>query len=454
MLSFYNYLRKFVNNNSTNVEYLFHKIDFIDAAMLSESEYIIDVILAKMWEKFRTLISKPDYQNGRTYERLLSDVEEDFVEVRSAYLTMKYKQSSSAKDIAKEKEIPTASGLQELATGINLKESMKKLVENYIKVFNSQENFCNLKKAYLVLAIDDVDMANAKAWNILEQLRMYMSIPNVIILLTADMERLREVCEASFVNKNMSDESVTELVNNYLEKVMPINNRIRMPELIDGNTEVLIDGEKSILSESQLERDIILENIVNKYDIYFSRIGNTRHFLQNDSLRSLVNYFAKKSCTDKMQIEKEDWLKKDLKDRLIEKVVDKKDKAFLRSLCNMDYLEINNRIVNYISKVKKPAGVPSISESSLGQVLYLCGLLEESDVSKENDTETGTGDVTEGGTESAEQQQVITDANGGDITSSVAGGENEGSTAPLTGVLLDSETGEALNTGVDDDSPY
>ena len=49
---------------------------------------------------------------------------------------------------------------------------------------------------------------------------------------------------------------------------------------------------------------------------------------------------------------------------------------------------------------------------------------------------------------------MITDANGGDITSSVPAGEEEGSTAPLTGVLLDSETGEALSNGENDDSPY
>ena len=52
------------------------------------------------------------------------------------------------------------------------------------------------------------------------------------------------------------------------------------------------------------------------------------------------------------------------------------------------------------------------------------------------------------------EPQEIKDANGGDITSSVPAGENEGSTAPLTGVLLDKETGEALNSDEKDDSPY
>ncbi len=53
-----------------------------------------------------------------------------------------------------------------------------------------------------------------------------------------------------------------------------------------------------------------------------------------------------------------------------------------------------------------------------------------------------------------EGQQEITDANGGDITSSIPAEEGVGSTAPLTGVLLDKDTGEALSTDESDDSPY
>lgn len=52
------------------------------------------------------------------------------------------------------------------------------------------------------------------------------------------------------------------------------------------------------------------------------------------------------------------------------------------------------------------------------------------------------------------EEEVITDAHGGDITSSIPAEEGVGSTAPLTGVLLDEETGEPLNNGENDDSPY
>ena len=70
-----------------------------------------------------------------------------------------------------------------------------------------------------------------------------------------------------------------------------------------------------------------------------------------------------------------------------------------------------------------------------------------------NDVSKGENSQDGGNSSEQEGQQEITDANGGDITSSTSEAEDVGSTAPLTGVLLDKETGEALNSE-EDDSPY
>lgn len=56
-------------------------------------------------------------------------------------------------------------------------------------------------------------------------------------------------------------------------------------------------------------------------------------------------------------------------------------------------------------------------------------------------------------TVSDNEEEVITNAHGGDITSSIPASEDEGDTAPLTGVLIDPETGEPLNKDTNEDSP-
>ena len=79
--------------------------------------------------------------------------------------------------------------------------------------------------------------------------------------------------------------------------------------------------------------------------------------------------------------------------------------------------------------------------------------VSDNDVSGADNSEAETvEDIKEQETEEGEEPE-ITDANGGDITSSVSAEGMEGDTAPLTGVLLDKETGEALNVE-EEDSPY
>ena len=72
-----------------------------------------------------------------------------------------------------------------------------------------------------------------------------------------------------------------------------------------------------------------------------------------------------------------------------------------------------------------------------------------------------TGNITNNGTvgesnktQTTEKKEPVTDANGGDITSSITVGEGEGDTAPMTGTLLDPITGEPVRNDVDEDSPY
>lgn len=67
-----------------------------------------------------------------------------------------------------------------------------------------------------------------------------------------------------------------------------------------------------------------------------------------------------------------------------------------------------------------------------------------------------SGDSKEENGEDTKQEEntPITDPQGGDITSSIPAEEGVGDTAPLTGVLLDPQTGEPVNKEPEDNSPY
>lgn len=383
MLSFYNYLNK-LQSKETNDWSLFrnwegtglsfHTIDYIDTAMLASNEYIIDVILAKMWDKFDELQKRTVYyQNKAEFDHLVKNVRDDFAKVRKAYLTLKYREREISKEIERERDIPVVSGLHELATGINLKESIKCLVENYIKVMDYERNNKNKVEGYLVLALDDVDMANKHAWEILEQVRRYMSVPRVIVLMTADMERLKNVCEISYKDYNILGNEASKFAHEYLEKVVPINMRVYMPELKNKKDDVKIPAMENVPWKSELEKDIIFEVLAKECQIYFSPNRRKRHFLQNNSLRTLVNYFEKLSTVDDFV----EWLKDDLQERLVERVEEPKKKAFVKRLLEQDYADMNNLIINFINVNNFFDIDTSLSDYSLGNVLYSCSELED-----------------------------------------------------------------------------
>ncbi len=390
MLSFYAYLEKLqlqskcgwsefkkCENGGMNA-IKFIQMTCIDAAMLTERESLIDVILAKMWDTFsenkREFSSHMDQGD---YEYRVRRVREQFERVREAYLVINRSRQKT------EDDIPAASALHELAGSINLKEKLSELIGDYIKLLNYDVNTGHTVPGYLVLAIDDVDMADGNAWEALEQMRRFLSLSKVIIFMTADIDRLKCVCEKCCEKTYLSKdkEGLSCFVSDYLEKVLPLNRRILMPEMSEDQKPIRIEERKNENSgwkwECKCEKEIILELLAKKCGIYFDGEKRRRHFLQNDSLRSLVNYF-----NEVVNIREEAyvvWLKKDLQERLIEKIKKEEQKLFLKDLIHRDYEEVGDLVINFIRKELRNIENNKelhLWDGSLGQVLYACSLLE------------------------------------------------------------------------------
>lgn len=386
MVSFYSCLNKLQNKDGYNwsmfkkkngdANIRFYNIPCIDAAMLAKNEFVLDVILAKMWDEFSEFLKSQGYILERTsIEYLVKQVQDEFVNVRRAYYVLKSRELNKDSDIEKEKDIPAASALHELAVSMNLKEEIKRLIENYIRVLDYDRKDAG-DNVYLLIAIDDVDMADGHAWEILEQIRRYLSMPKVIILMTADLDRLKNVCEMSCRDVYSQGKGQSRFVNDYLEKVLPINQRIYMPELSDGQ-DILIPHNEALPCNTGSEKKMILELIAKRCDIYFDGIRRRRHFLQNDSLRSLVNYFNKVAGIE--DDEYIGWLQNDLRERLVERVENIAQREFLLKLFTKDYEDINNLVLVFLKETLGEKAL-DVSDVSMGQVLYGCSLLEDKNV--------------------------------------------------------------------------
>ncbi len=353
-------------------EIQFIDLPYIDAAMLAENEYIFDVILAEMWDKFEKHMElKIRGQVSEDTEYLEQKIKRAFINVRKAYLTLKEREKEPIGRQDKDTLAPSA--LHDLAASLNLSSETKKLVNDYLKIFGRE------KETYLVITIDDIDMSVDKAQPILEQIRRFLRIPRVIVFLTADIDRLQRACEARYQDIYTDTRDLQQFVDEYLEKTLPYNMRMYMPEVKDryDEIEINVSAREELELQSTNEKDMILEFIARECGIHFDGVRKKRHFLQNQSIRSMVNYFeqlVRVKETDMLS-----WLKVDLRERLVERIQKVDQRAFMRKLLFGDYEDIDGIVISYINRTLRGEKEIEVEEMSLGQVLYGCRLLEKED---------------------------------------------------------------------------
>lgn len=390
MLSFLSYINKlqiecewselYKQKQGKRIEFV--TMPYIDAAMLAEKEYIFDVILAEMWDKFEEEVQRLVRNTGTDYlGNLEEQIKRTFISVRRAYLDMKERESTSVKGGSR--DIPVAGALHDLATSVNLNREMRKLVKLYLNFFckNGGEKE---KDAYLVITVDDVDMSGDKAYNVLEQIRRFLRISHVIILITADINRLQLACESRY--RGIYEENDrAHFINEYLEKVLPYNMRVYMPELQERHLDIFIETQvkERLGLRRNTEKDMILEFWAQNCGVYFDGSRKRRHFLQNQSIRSMVNYFEQLMRINDMDYYRIMWLRIDLKERLAERVHDLKHKHFIMELLQSDYEDINRKCIDYMTHYLEDNDYELLgaSDNNIGCVLYLCSQMTRFSIS-------------------------------------------------------------------------
>ncbi len=113
----------------------------------------------------------------------------------------------------------------------SMKSSVRKLVDSYLSIV------CK-GNAYLIITIDDLDMGIQSAHAIMEEIRQYLSIPRIVVLVSIDETLLDAVVKSSFskiMGSSNSDKDNISLVKDlsyrYLEKLFPVNRRHHTPRL-------------------------------------------------------------------------------------------------------------------------------------------------------------------------------------------------------------------------------
>lgn len=223
--------------------YHYEVIESIDPTMMENGDSILQVILSRMFSHFQETWEQK--YNNRRYGDVLKDLELSRNKLARTFQKC-YHSIQVLKNEKKCGEDDELDQIMELGDSSNMRGILYRLVCEYL------EFVCGNKKSYLIIQIDDADLNIEKAYSIIEDIRKYLVMPRVIVLMAVNMNQLESTVEQYFIsqyqvsitNKGMVDiEQCHEIAERYIDKVIPGRRQIHLPNL----SKVLSEGYDSVI---------------------------------------------------------------------------------------------------------------------------------------------------------------------------------------------------------------
>lgn len=268
--------------NDSLCDYSFHYIDVIDPSMFEDNEHIFEVILSQMFSCF----TKELEENRRNDSDKRRKILELFQKV---YESLKTVQKNGDKYNGEALET-----LSKLACGANLRSNFSDLVQEYLEFIKPAKD----SKPCLIIPIDDFDL-NVKAVAVMtEQIRKYLMIPNVIILMAADMNQLADAKEQSvrddfetLIDADGMTESPKAITSKYILKLIPDQRRLLLPFVQEKEAKIILkNNEKQINQEGESIQDLFLRLCYQNYQILFIKPRTGIHNLIPGNIRELKEW--------------------------------------------------------------------------------------------------------------------------------------------------------------------
>lgn len=286
MLSFSQYLKNQNSDTEDEISGQFHVLDVIDPTMLEEKDSIIRTIISQMFRLFRDRYDVMwDKEEPRNFRSVLRESQQNLLKkFRDCYrLAELQKSAKRLSDSYDDLEM-----LSDHGDSSNLKVKLYELVRDYLEfMFRYQpagqsKNQPEYQKdsAFLVIQIDDTDMNCKNAFEVVDDIRKYFVIPNVLTLFATDLEQLSISVEKHFLEAyqpiltHIQPNDLASLAAaahcrkrcrknaaSYLVKLIPGMQRITLPdldaELRDPLRRILICQDSKETEKTELQQLLI-----------------------------------------------------------------------------------------------------------------------------------------------------------------------------------------------------
>ena len=275
-------------------------LNMIDPSMLRGCIDILEIIVAQILEDFKNKLNNGGDEVDELAKRELIDL------LERIYKNLRILNQEKSDFYANE----DINNLIDTASAMELKSTLNIAIGKYLKI---------IKKEKLVLIVDDLDLNTRNHYEILEKVRKYLIIPNVLILICFKKDQLLEKITEQF-----------EESEKYFEKIFPMDRVIDLPQgilefYLEDNYTVqdifikLLKEKVGDINLSKIDEKLLLpttiRSTINQL-IYLKNLTNNNHDLNlikfaellisnSDFLKSLNKYKMMSSS----YLEKENWIK-------------------------------------------------------------------------------------------------------------------------------------------------
>lgn len=269
----------------------------VDPSMFDGVHNILDVVLAHIYYEFNAAYENNN-QMIEPYER-----EKILHQLSKVYKNLSIIKNKDKMLDDEYDESGNISKLRKLGESTLLRKELSVLVDMYLRFISGRGDEKKCKK--LLLAIDDLDLCNENVYEMSEQIRKYLVVSNIIIVMAVKLEQLEMGIEEKYrrafrnilVGQDSHDyleQEMRNMAEHYATKLIPKARRIYLPVLRSDQIELEKDWGQgySIETDSKNIECEIIELIQEKTGIYFMPADEGDSYLIPELLRDLVNFVS------------------------------------------------------------------------------------------------------------------------------------------------------------------
>lgn len=279
---------------------------YVDPSALDDVHNVLDIVLAQMFRNFRDAYDKGLRQEilGRNGNEKHDLKERDKLleYFQKAYRSLSLVKNS--RDVLKEEfdDEGSLAKLSRLSDSMRLKEDMLRLTKAYLGYMGTGRH------GAMIISIDDLDMSFSAAYAMAEEIRKYLILPNVVIIMAVRIEQLHfcveerniKQLEQKFKEKEnyQMRQEVQEMAERYVSKLIPLTHRVNLTKVQDFQNVriVYIDKEGNEEKKELFEADSVVQHVLRKIyhktGMIFRPSSQNHSLILPDNMRGMVSLWV------------------------------------------------------------------------------------------------------------------------------------------------------------------